>query len=276
MKTPHPCIAAIILTRNEEQMIANCIETLRWCDQVLVVDSDSSDATVELARKLGAKVISERAESFAERRNKAMHETVADWVFYIDADERVTPQLSKEILVQIETTKENALAFWRENIMYGVPMTHGGWGEKVTRVFRKSAFKEWQGEIHESPVFDGEAVMLHTSLIHLTHRNTIDGLQKTISWTPIEARLLATVSEKKVTPLTVIRKGVMEILRRGVLKGGNKDGTAGWIEAIVQGINRMLVYIQVWEYQQVPSLTEKYQAEERKIAELWKEDSRSK
>ncbi len=271
-KTSRPSIDAIILTHNEEEMIANCIETLRWCDHIWVVDQQSTDSTVELAEKLGATVVPTKHTTFAEKRNAILSQITADWIVYIDADERVTPQLSKEILVQIETTQANALSFWRDNMLYGVTMQHGGWPEKMARVFRKSNFGGWKGDIHESPVFEGEAVLLHSSLIHLTHRNTIDGLRKTIAWTPMEAKLLADSKIAPVKPRTIFRKGMMEFLRRGFLKGGYKDGVEGVIEAMVQGINRMLVYIQVWELQKQSPLSEKYQAEERHIAQLWKND----
>ena len=265
-----PRIAAIILTKNESQMIANCLTTLQWCDEVWVVDNDSTDGTAEIAEKQGAKIFKDKAKSFAERRNQVLSRINTDWVVYVDADERVTPQLAREIMVQAETTTANALAMARQNMMYGNFFAHGGWQEHVTRVFRKTHFRGWHGEIHESPQFEGEAVLLHSPLLHFTHRNTIDGLYKTISWTPIEAELLAHAHTPPVRVTTILRKGIMEFLRRGIFQRGYQDGMAGWIEAIVQGINRMLVYIQVWERQQQPSLPEKYHAEEKRLVELWK------
>jgi (heptosyl)LPS beta-1,4-glucosyltransferase len=268
-----PSIAAIIITKNEEGMIANCMGTLGWCDEVIVIDTGSSDHTVEVAKKLGAQVATSTSNSFAERRNAALKLTKADWLFYIDADERVTPVLSKEILVQIETTPHHALSLHRQNIMYGKPFLHGGWqNEHLNRVFRHSHFHGWKGEIHESSVFEGEAVALHDSLLHFTHRNTIDGLKKTIAWTPVEAQLLYQAGTPAVTPLTLVRKGVMEFVRRAIFQKGSQDGAEGWIEAMVQGINRILVYIQLWELQQKPSLSDKYHQEELKLVEQWKKE----
>jgi glycosyltransferase involved in cell wall biosynthesis len=267
-----PTITAVIITFNEEAMIANCMETLQWCDQIIVIDSHSTDKTAAIAEKYKAKVILTSAGSFAERRNVALSHLKTDWVFYIDADERVVPALSKEILVHMETTPQHAMQLVRQNMMYGKLFEYGGWTEQIARIFRVPHFKGWTGEIHESPTYEGEAVQLHTPLLHLTHRNTIDGLQKTIRWTPIEAQLLYQAKVPKVTVITLLRKGSMEFIRRAFFSKGRKDGMEGWIESLVQGINRILVYIQVWELQQDPSLSEKYHQREKEIVEMWKRE----
>lgn len=266
-----PSITALIVARNEEEMIANCLETVRWCDEVIVLDSGSVDRTAELAETAGARVVSASFPSMARLRNEAMKRVKTDWAVYIDADERITPTLAKEIRVQLETSDAAALTFQRQNIHYGKVFRHGGWQhDLVTRVFKKEAFTEWFGDIHESPKFNGTAVTLQTPLIHLTHRSTVDGLNKTVSWTPIEAELLYKADIKPVTVLTILRKGIFEFVRRGLLRGGYKDGVEGWIEAIVQGVNRMLVYIQVWERQRRPSLPETYQHIEQQLADEWR------
>ncbi len=265
-------ITAIIVAKNEEAMIVNCIETLRWCDEILVIDTASTDDTALLAEKVGARVVGLGYTSMAKVRNEALKRVKTDWVIYVDADERVTPTLAKEIMVHLETSNASAMKMNRQNIHYGKAFLHGGWQEDwVTRVFKKEAFQEWFGDIHESPKYTGSVVELHTPLIHLTHRNTTDGLKKTISWTPIEAELLFKGGAPKVGLFTILRKGIMEFLRRGFFKGGRKDGIEGWIEAIVQGINRMLVYIQLWELQRSPSLSDTYQKLEEKIATDWRE-----
>lgn len=266
----HQSITAIIIAKNEAEMIVNCINTLSWCDEVLVIDSASTDETAKLAEKVGARVIGFSHRSMAKSRNEALKKVKTEWVFYVDADERVTPTLAKEIMVHLETSQAVALSMFRQNVHYGKIMLHGGWNQdQVTRVFKKSHFVEWFGDIHESPSFDGSEIKLNSPLIHLTHRNTQDGLKKTIAWTKIEADLLAKSDIKAVNLLTILRKGVMEFIRRSIIKGGRKDGVEGWIEALVQGINRMLVYVQVWEKQQHPSLEKSYQLIEQQISKMW-------
>lgn len=264
-------ITAVIIAKNEEKMIANCIESLRWCSEILVIDNGSDDATPQVAESIGARVISHKTESFADLRERALKHVKTDWLFYIDADERVTPMLAKEVAVHLETNSAQALRFRRENVLYGKTFHHGGWQhDYVTRVFQRKALSGWEGDIHESPVFEGEAITLHSPLIHLTHRSTVESLKKTISWTPMEARLLHEANAEPVTLMTLMRKGGMAVIRGAIFKQGSKDGIEGWIEAVVQGINRVLVYIQLWELQQSPTLPEKYQHKEEEIAQMWK------
>ncbi len=278
MNNHQPTITAVIIAKNEEAMIANCLETVRWCQEILVIDNGSTDTTVELAKSLGARVVSYVNSSFAETRTQALKYVKTDWLFYLDADERVTPRLQQEISVHMETKSSSALAINRENIMYGKTFEHGGWQDDwVTRVFLKEALTGWEGDVHESPVFKGQLTRLHTPLTHLTHRNTLDGLAKSINWTPIEARMMFEADAPPVQLSTLIRKSVMEVIRRAILKQGRLDGIEGWIEALIQGMNRLLVYVQLWELQQKPTLKEKYTQKELEIANLWKiEKNKSK
>jgi glycosyltransferase involved in cell wall biosynthesis len=268
--SPTPSTTAVIIARDEESMIANCIDSLRWCSEILVVDNGSNDTTAEVATSLGARVISFSAHSFAQVRERALKHVKTDWLIYIDADERVTPALAQEIQVQLETTKAKALIIPRQNMMYGKVFTAGGWQtEVVTRAFERHALQGWRGDIHESPVYEGETVTLHTPLIHLTHRSTQDGLRKTIEWTAMEAKLLAAANAAPVTPATLIRKPLMEFFRRLVKAQGHKDGMAGWVEAGTQAANKFFVYAQLWELQQKPTLSELYTQAEEAIAKEW-------
>lgn len=263
-------ITAIILTKNEEQMVVNCIETVQWCQEILVIDSQSTDSTVALAKRTGAMVYSTDKDSFADRRNYGLSKVRTPWVFYIDPDERVTPELMKEIKNLMSETEVVAITFLRQNIHYGKKMTHGGWqNDQVTRVFRTSHLKGWRGKIHESPELKGAPTTASEPLIHLTHRNMVDGLKKSISWTTYEAELLFQADHPPVTVTTLLRKSFMEFFRRAFLWNGRKDGIEGWIEALVQGMNKFIVYERLWELQQKPSLLQKYQALDQKLIDSW-------
>lgn len=265
-------LTAVIIAKNEAEMLGACLKTLVWCSEVVVVDDNSTDETREIAKKHGAKLVPFSNPSFAELRNHALKQVKTNWLFYIDADERVTPQLAAEIAKEIATAEVSALSMKRDNFFFGTQFSHGGWQEDtVTRIFKASALQEWRGKIHESPVFSGTAKTLKNSLIHFSHRSIVSGLFKSASWTPMEAELLYKAGIAPVGVMTVLRKGIMEFLRRGVFKKGYQDGAAGMMEAIIQGINRILVYAQVWELQQKPSIAQRYQNAEEKIAQQWKD-----
>ncbi|MDH5533363.1 MAG: glycosyltransferase family 2 protein [Candidatus Pacebacteria bacterium] len=263
-------ITAIIIAKNEESMIANCIESLRWCDEILVIDNGSIDSTASVSEKLGARVIGFSSTDFSKVRNEGLKRSKTDWIFYVDADERVSPELAREIMVSIETNVGQAFKLKRDNICYGFPLTHGGWeNDYVTRVFKRDDLTSWSGKIHESANFNGKEVSLQQPLLHLTHRSTKDNLYKSAEWTGIEADLLYKSGIKPVTLFTLIRKGLMEFIRRDFIKQGSKNGMVGHVEALVQAMNRVMVYIQVWELQQKPSLPDRYEKIEREISQKW-------
>lgn len=267
-----PTISALIIAKNEEEMIEQCTNTLQWCNEILVLDDGSTDRTQIIAEKLGAKVFSQSYNSFSRKREELARRAVTDWIFYVDADERVVPTLAKEVMVLIETSQGNALKFRRNNIYYGRRLKYGGWGnDYVTRAFKREALEGWSGEIHESAKFAGSELEVKTPLIHLTHRDTVSGLIKTTAWTPMEAKALYEAEIPRVGRLTIIRKGLMEFLRRFIFKKGYKEGQVGFIESLIQGMNKALIYIQVWELQQSPSIREKYQNVESEIQKLWQD-----
>jgi glycosyltransferase involved in cell wall biosynthesis len=275
MHTPSP-ITAVVLARNEEAMIGACLDTLRWCAATVVLDDGSSDNTSKIAESKGATVISFSHRSFARKREEALKRVKTEWVFYIDADERVTPTLAKEIMVHVETNAAAAFRILRTPIYFGTTLHHGGWeSDFVTRVFQTAALQGWQGEVHESPVFTGSEITLKTPLVHLTHRDTVSGLYKTASWTPMEAAELYKAGVAPVTFWTLLRKGTMEFVRRIILKRGYKDGMVGLVEATIQAINRVLVYIQVWERQQKPPIEKRYQQIEAELQDAWLAESKS-
>lgn len=265
-------ISVILITRNEESMIANAINTVPFASEVIVVDSGSTDNTVEIAKREGAKVVEVKGGSFADWRNRGLKEASGDWILYLDADERVTPKLATEIQETIRLTSNAAFILNRNNIHFGKWMLHGGWEQdRVVRLFHRHSLKSWEGKVHEHARITGAQGNLREALVHLTHRNLSDGLKKSITWTDIEAKLLLDASAPAVTPVTLIRKSLMEFLRRLVFKRGFRDGMEGWVESMQQAMNRFLVYERLWELQQKPSLEEKYQRYEKEIMKMWKD-----
>lgn len=269
MKIP---VTACVLTYNEADMIQGCLQALTWCSEVVVLDSGSSDATVAVARSLGARVITSKEMSFAARRNELLSACKTEWILYIDADERVTPELAAEIETVISEGLADVVSFPRRNYFFGQEFKHGGWqDEVVTRGFKRSSLKGWQGKIHESPVFEGTVKRLSTPLWHFSHRSVADGLTKSAAWTPMEAKLLADSTSQKISSWTVLRKGLGEVWRRGIVQSGWKDGAPGRMEVLTQAINRMLVYMQVWELQQSPTSAQKYEQLQKQVDSLWQQ-----
>lgn len=263
-------ISVVIITKNEEDMIANALSSVSFADERIVVDSGSTDNTVEIATREGARVVHVKGGSFKDWRNKGLEAATGEWVLYIDADERITPKLATEIQDTIRFTSNTSFALRRNNIHFGKWMQHGGWEQdSIVRLFLRRAIKSWGGKVHEHAVVEGAQGHIREPLVHLTHRNLSDGLQKSVVWTDIEARLLLEANAPKVTPFTLVRKTLMEFVRRLILKKGYKDGMEGWIESMQQAMNRFFVYERLWELQQKPSLEDRYQRFEKEIQKLW-------
>lgn len=264
-------ISAVIIVKNEEMMIANCIDTLRWCDEIIIVDDHSSDRTPELAEQAGAIVVKNTGKTFASARNTGREVANGQWLLYVDADERATPALMRAVrsVVQDPAAAE-AYQIPRRNIHYGSWLQFGGWGsDAVVRLFRRSALKTWRGDIHEHAEITGAERRLSEELIHLTHRSVRDGLEKSIHWTAIEARLLFAAGHKPIGMVRLLSIPIRSFLKSMIKMQAFKDGAPGWIEAMVQAMNRFLVYAQLWELQQKPTLPEQYAKYEQDIAKLW-------
>lgn len=266
-------VTAIILAKNEEAMLPGCLKTLGWCKEIILIDDGSTDKTAEIAESAGAKVIAFKHQSFARRREEGAKYASQDWLFYIDSDERVTPQLAQEIQINLETNQFLAFQLIRENIFFGKLFQHGGWEtDTVTRLIKANALRGWRGEIHESPLITGKTSVLKSPLLHFSHRTVADGLVKSASWTPVEAQLIAKANHQTVTFMRIVKKGLGEFWRRAVKNKGYQDGEAGMMESLIQAINRMLVYLQVWELQQTPPIKDLYAVKEREVEILWEQE----
>ena len=265
-------LTGIVIAQNEAKNITACLENLsHLTERILVIDNNSTDQTATLAQKAGAKVIPLDLQNFSQLRTLALRHVKTDWVFYLDADERLTPDLANEIAQMVATGAYQAGSFLRQNFFYGSKITAGGYQrDLVTRLFLKKNLRSWQGKIHESPVYSGQAHTFLTPLLHFTHRSTAENLIKSAHWTAMEAELLAAAPQTKpVKGGTLLRKGLAEFYRRYFLQKGYRDGRTGFMEAFVQGLNRSLVYLQVWEKQLQPDLDSRYQKLEDQVKKTW-------
>ena len=247
-------LSVVVLTLNEEKVLEECLQSIKWVDELIIIDSGSIDKTLEIARKYTKKIFRRKLDSFAKQRNFGFRKTKGEWILYIDADERVSKNLRREIQITIKENKYSAYRMARENYFFGKRVRYGGyWPDYVTRLFERRNFKKWTGEIHESPEFQGELGELKKPLIHFSHRSLEASLQKSIRWTKMEAGLFYKVNHPPVSWWRLFRVFLSEFLRRLVKLQGFRDGMVGLIEAWMQGFNRLLVYIYLWEMQQQES-----------------------
>lgn len=243
-------ITVLIQTYNEENQIEECIKSARLlCSTILVIDTESTDKTPELAKKMGATVFSFPFNRYVEpARNFGISKVQTEWVFLLDADERITEELRDEIL-QLEGSVTH-YKLRRKNIFAGKKwLQYGGWYSKEdlqTRLIKKSAFREWPTAIHSTPKIDGEAEILTSPLLHYFHTDLKSMVAKTAVYEDVESDLLFE-AKKPVSTSTFFRKFIGELYRRLIKWQGFRDGTLGVIESVYQAYSKTITYLFLYE-----------------------------
>lgn len=242
-------ISAVIIAKNEEKMIGDCLDSVSFCDEIIVVDNNSSDKTSEIATEKGIRVVQFESDDFAKLRNFGKELTNYEWILYIDADERVTDELKQSILSKTKNVGEfSAYKIFRKNYYLG----RNEWPkiEKMERLFLKSNLKTWQGKLHESPMVEGRIGELSGFLLHFTHRDLTQMLNKTIEWSDTEARERFSRNHPKMSWWRFLRVMVTSFLKSYIFERGFRLGTAGLIEAMYQSYSSFITYAKLWEMQE--------------------------
>lgn len=182
-------LAGVILTYNEVAHIAACIHSLRWADEVVVFDSFSTDGTVELARQAGARVLQHPFANYAQQRNAALDAVEADWVFFVDADERATPELAAEVR-SVLAREENGWWVPRHNYIFGRLTKGAGWyPDYQMRLLRRGAARyDPARPVHELVILEGKAGHLSHPLIHYNYATLAEFMAKQARYIEYEAR----------------------------------------------------------------------------------------
>lgn len=224
-------IVAVILARNEVRHIAECIDSLNWADEVVLSDSHSDDGTTEIAVQKGAVVCQHEFVNFSVNRNLALDDAAgmgADWVFFLDADERATPALAAEIRRVAEA--ESHVGWWcpRHNIMWGHTIKGGGWyPDSQMRLLKiGQARYNAEREVHEIVDLDGSEGTLREHFIHYNYDSLAHFVAKQKRYTRFEAQILHKQGIQ-AKPWTYLSMPLREFYRRYIKLGGYQDGWVG-------------------------------------------------
>lgn len=248
MNQKKPSLSAIIIARNEETRIGRCIDALRFADEVIVIDNNSTDNTVSIARKKGAEVVSITTSDFAHLRNIAVSYAHSEWLLYVDADEIVSPELEISMYDAVRNSGKNVSGYMihRKNFYLGCSWPKGEW---MLRLFTRQSFVKWRGTLHETAVIRGAIGKLSGLLLHDTHRTLSEMVQKTNEWSQTEAELRLSVNHPKITWWRIIRVTITGFWHSFFSQGGWSVGTVGWIESMYQGFSMFITYAKLWELQ---------------------------
>lgn len=260
-------ISVVILTKNEESLIKTCLESVKWVDEIIIVDNGSTDKTLDIAKKYTDKIVTMDTNDFSQRRNRGMKEAKGDWVLYIDSDERVLKNLKEEItsIISSEDSK-SAYALSRINIIFGEKVTYGPYQHDwMIRLFKKADFETWIGKVHEYGKFKGELGYAKNSLIHLTHRNLDHIVFKSLNWSHIDAKLRLDAGHPPMAGWRFVRIVLSEMVQQGIIRKGFFNGAIGSMDALLQVFSMFMTYVRLWELQQPQTRDEVYKEVDEKL-----------
>jgi glycosyltransferase involved in cell wall biosynthesis len=246
-----PRITAVVLMQDEAPHVAPCLRTLRWAEERLVVDGGSRDDTVGLARDAGAVVVERAWDHWTGQRTFALSQVRTPWVFFVDADERVPPELADEIrgVVSAATGDGSPVGFWipRQNLILGKWVRHAGWyPDYQLRLFRTNRGRYDPGrQVHELVHLEGEAGHLSAHLIHHNYVSRGQFWRKQLRYARSEAAQLD-AQGVRAKPRNFVLQPLRELRRRYVTLAGYRAGPLGLELCAVLGLANFVMYAELW------------------------------
>ena len=242
-------LSVILITKNEEANLKDCLESVSFADEIIVVDSQSSDKTQEIARSFGAKLeITSDWPGFGPQKNRALNLATQDWVLSIDADERVTPELKQEILTAIASPNAaDCYAIPRSSWYCGRFMKHSGWyPDYVDRLFKRGSAKFSDHLVHERLLPTGSSGKLNNHFLHYSYRDFSQVLKKVDVYSSAAAQQAFKQGKKGGLGEALVH-GFWAFFRTYVLRRGFLDGKHGLALAISNAATSYYKYLKLWQ-----------------------------
>lgn len=242
-------LSVVMIAKNAADLLADCLASVDWADEIVLLDSGSSDNTVELARSLGATVyINSDWQGYGIQRQRAQDYATGDYVLMIDTDERVTPELASSLRRVLEAPQSGAVySIARRNYFLGRFMRHSGWyPDRVMRLYERSRFRYNNNLVHESLDAKGAQVIeLPGDLLHLTCRDFSGFQQKQLAYASAWARERYQKG-KKTSLASIFGHTLGAFVKTLLLRGGVLDGKQGWLLAVVNAQYTFNKYTELW------------------------------
>jgi glycosyltransferase involved in cell wall biosynthesis len=240
-------ISVIIITKNEEQNITDCLNSVKWADEIIIMDAESSDKTIEFAKNFTDKVFIRKWNGYSDQKNYALSLTKNEWVLSLDADERVTDELKNEILSS-DLSIADGYKISRANYFLGRLIRGCGWSHDYQlRLFIKSKTKVTERMVHEGFIVDGKIAELKSSMLHYSYRKFHDAMNKINKYSTLEAQ--EKYQHKKVNGFTILLNPFIAFVQFFIFRKGFIDGTYGLLVSIMHAMTKMMMYIKMWELQ---------------------------
>lgn len=255
-------ISAVIITKNEEDRIKDCLDSVKWADEIIVVDSFSTDRTVEICRGYTDRVFQREMKGFGEQKQFAVEKVASDWILSIDADEVVTEELRDEIQrllndlkgrsEQSEKSLYDGYKIYRKNIYLGKPMRYCGWYVPILRLFKKDKGKFNKKKVHEEIIVDGRVGLLKGEILHNTYRDISHHLEKIDTYTTydVDEMVKRGIILKPSNYLWyLLFKPAAKFLQKYIVQKGILEGMHGFILSLHAAMVVFINYVKLWEMQ---------------------------
>lgn len=244
-------LSVTIITKNEETNIRDCLESVRFANEIVVLDSSSTDRTRSIAAEYGAKVIvSTTWAGFGVEKNKSIDASTCSWILALDADERVSPKLAqeiKEIVGNIPSAGYDAYEIPRLSWFCGKFIFHSGWRpDYVTRLFRRGSSRFSEELVHERLITKGGVGRLKHDLIHISFRDLETVLKKINLYSSASATQMLKAG-KSCSPISAVLHGLWAFIRTYILRLGFLDGWHGFILAVSNAEGTYYRYLKLWQ-----------------------------
>ncbi|RDV05108.1 glycosyltransferase family 2 protein [Undibacter mobilis] len=242
-----PRLSVIVIAKNEAANIGACLDSVALADErIVVVDGGGTDGTAAIAAAKGVRVVEHAFAGFGAQKNFALSLANGDWVFSIDADERVTPALAAEIAKAMNEPKADGYEMPRLSSFCGRQMRHSGWyPDYVLRLFRRGRARFSDDRVHERVICDGPVARLANDLLHTPVLRLEDALSRMDRYSTAGAAM--TVARgKRVSFSSGITHGLWSFFRTYILRGGFLDGREGFLLAVANAEGTYYRYMKAW------------------------------
>lgn len=241
-----PRLTAIIIAKNEAANIGACLDSVAFADEKIVVDSQSEDATAQIATQKGASVVQRAFDGFGPQKNFALSLAQGDWVLSVDADERVSAELAAAIVKAIGNSSADGYELSRLSSFCGRQMRHSGWyPDYVLRLFRRGKARFTDDIVHERVVCSGAVARLDQPLLHAPVLRLEDALSRMDRYSTSGAEMLI-AKGKRVTFMSGISHGLWTFFRTYILQAGFLDGREGFLLAVANAEGTYYRYMKAW------------------------------
>lgn len=242
-------ISACVISFNEEKKIERCLKSLTWCDEIVLMDSFSTDSTLEIAGRYTKNIYQQEWLGYVSQRNLVREKATHPWILYVDSDEEISPDLQAEILSEMENHSGDYVGYEFPRIVYflGKWITHGEWYPDVKLRLFRSEFGRTEGiEPHDKVVVNGRVKRLAAPVFHYTYGEISDQLQTLNRFSSISAQQRF-VQDRRFLFIDLILHPFFRFLKGYILKRGFMDGAHGLIIATSCSFSAFAKYAKHWE-----------------------------